>query len=102
MGYYRCPARGCGYVTRSLQGLKRHYLIRHDGYCFVCDRHLRLQDALSRHCLHRVKVDPDDRLHAAQYYLSRSRRYLIKGTWKEQVYLFGLDALREVTGVEER
>jgi len=44
-----------------------------------------------------VKLDPSDRLHAAQYYLSRLRRYLVKGTWREQVWLLGADTLKKLT-----
>ena len=97
MTHYRCPVRKCDLTASSLRGLKRHYTRRHLGYCFVCDRHFKTQHGLSKHCLYRVKLDPDDRLHAAQYYLSRLRRYLVKGTWKEQVWLLGADTLEELT-----
>jgi len=93
MTYYRCPARGCGYVTRSLQGLRLHYRKMHAEWCFVCGRRFRGCGALNR--------DPDDREHLALYALAIARRHVRGRRRYEQLYLRGLDALEEMTEVRE-
>jgi len=99
MTYYRCPARGCGYVTRSLQGLRLHYRKIHAEWCFVCSKRFRGCGALTRHALNYTNRDPEDREHLALYALAIARRHVRGRRRYEQLYLQGLDALEELTEV---
>lgn len=39
---FRCPVEGCGFVSRSYPGLKKHYRCNHAGdVCPVCGHRMR-------------------------------------------------------------
>jgi len=99
MAYYRCPARGCGRVFRTLQGLRLHYRKIHAEWCFVCSRRFLGSGALTRHALNHINHNPDDRGHLALYALAITRRSVRGRRRYEQPYVRGLEALEEMTEV---
>jgi len=106
MAYYRCPSPGCGYVTRSLQGLRMHYKKMHPGWCFVCGRKFSERGGLYFHILYFhiyncINRNPKDREHLALYSLVTARRDVTDYWLHEQLYLRGLEALEEITEVRE-
>jgi len=101
MTYYRCPVKGCEFTTKSIHGLRVHYRRMHSVFCFVCDKQFHRQAEAPNHARRKIRADPTDIGHMALYALTKRRLCDIKGTEREMIYKAGLDALRELTEINE-